>query len=478
YNVNDPRAPMPVISTHPLCFIDWQVPVFTVEGYKPIGKIKVGDLVLTKEGKFRKVTKLFFGEKYKGEVISIYYSQNNNGKYDNFITVTPEHPIMTKDGYKKASTLTEEDELMVRACKCKNCGQLMSKTCWSGSEYCSMKCAQTHTAKIQWKEKRDVMMEAIHNRPDYSWNRGLTAETDERVKQNAEAISMSWNDDWRETMKIIMSGDKNPAKRPEVRKKISDYKKEFNPMFIEENRDKMAVSQKKRLESPEAREELGKAIRQHNINNPGMQKEKYNEWIKNNPEEFNEKCTKQGVTMKKLYKEHPEKHPNYILAKNGGISKPQKEMFDFILKEFPEAILNMPIKTKVSMRFGDVVLEKEKIIAEFDGKYWHQDTEEEDRSRDIELGNVGYNVLHVNEDNWQTINTQIHNLMANHNDEYLFTYTKVKKVKRWITRRIVNLYNFEVEEFNNYIAKGIVVHNCNCAIRPYFRFKKEESDKK
>ena len=65
YNVNDPRAPMPVISTHPLCFIDWQVPVFTVEGYKPIGKIKVGDLVLTKEGKFRKVTKLFFGEKYR-----------------------------------------------------------------------------------------------------------------------------------------------------------------------------------------------------------------------------------------------------------------------------------------------------------------------------------------------------------------------------------------------------------------------------
>lgn len=108
FQVDDPNAPMPVEDTHPNCFIDKQIPILTIEGYKQIGDIKIGDLVLTKEGKFRKVTELYFDKYYKGDVITLEWGTSN------IITVTPEHPVMTRHGYKKAEDLALEDEIMVK----------------------------------------------------------------------------------------------------------------------------------------------------------------------------------------------------------------------------------------------------------------------------------------------------------------------------------------------------------------------------
>jgi hypothetical protein len=57
--------------------------------------------------------------------------------------------------------------------------------------------------------------------------------------------------------------------------------------------------------------------------------------------------------------------------------------------------------------------------------------------------------------------------MLNHDEKFEFMFISPTKVEKFILKRKHRLYNFEVDEFNNYIAKGIVMHNCNCGIIPY-----------
>ena len=54
-NVYTLRVVENMIPVHPQCFIDPQIPIYTSKGWKPIGKIDVGDLVMTHKKRFRKV---------------------------------------------------------------------------------------------------------------------------------------------------------------------------------------------------------------------------------------------------------------------------------------------------------------------------------------------------------------------------------------------------------------------------------------
>ena len=62
--------------------------IITYNGIKPIKDIKVGDLVLTHRGRFKRVTKTF-KRKYNGELIKITAWTWNNPIY-----LTPEHPVL------------------------------------------------------------------------------------------------------------------------------------------------------------------------------------------------------------------------------------------------------------------------------------------------------------------------------------------------------------------------------------------------
>ena len=83
---------LPMIPLHPQCFIDPQVPVYTSKGWKPIGKVEVGDLVLTHKKRFRKVYGLPRTEKQKPEVVKITFSTGKT------FTVTANHLIRVKNG--------------------------------------------------------------------------------------------------------------------------------------------------------------------------------------------------------------------------------------------------------------------------------------------------------------------------------------------------------------------------------------------
>lgn len=369
FKINDPRAPMPVKDTHPNCFIDRQIPILTIEGYKQIGDIKVGDLVLTKEGKYRKVTKLYFDKFYKKEVVSLYWKKY--GALSNFLTVTPGHPIMTDTGYKKASNITIEDNIVVLAKRCKNCNKLIPDF-YSSTNYCSKHCADSFTAKQQWEEKRELMLNAIKD--NGGWNKGLTKETDLRVKNNGESIKKSWTKEWKKKHGKMMS----------IRMKQG-----------------------------------------------------------------------QAANMCKC---------------NRNPSKPQVALYNQVKNKFPDALLNEPFELYNDKHIVmDIAIPSLKICVEYDGSYWHQD-KEKDLQRDLETKKKGWDTIRINEDNFNNWEEILQNLINNHDEKFEFMTIKLEKIEKWELKRNQRLYNFEVDEFHNYIAKGIVFKNCNCGIVPYVRF--------
>jgi len=88
------------------CFLSSKIPILTSRGDKEIGDIVVGDRVLTHNGRFRRVLRLFRQEDYQGLVIELTVAG-----IDRFI-VTREHPFLTKDGWKTAVELDKDGLIM------------------------------------------------------------------------------------------------------------------------------------------------------------------------------------------------------------------------------------------------------------------------------------------------------------------------------------------------------------------------------
>jgi len=115
--------------------------------------------------------------------------------------------------------------------------------------------------------------------------------------------------------------------------------------------------------------------------------------------------------MKNFWKEHPEKHPNRIMAKKGFISKPQKEMYATILLCFEDAILEYPLITKNGVKFLDVAVPSLKLCFEYDGEYWHKDKKEQDKIREQGIVNEGWMVVRFNEKNINNLQEVLNNII-------------------------------------------------------------------
>jgi len=116
---------------HPNCFIDPQVPIFTSKGWVSIGKVKVGNLVLTHTGKFRKVTKLHRNIGSPNIVKISINNRHSKGVYNN-LTVTTNHPILINDKWVDAIDAKLGDKIKILSHPCENCGRptpIYNKTC-------------------------------------------------------------------------------------------------------------------------------------------------------------------------------------------------------------------------------------------------------------------------------------------------------------------------------------------------------------
>jgi len=133
----------PMIPVHPNCFIDTQTPIYTSTGWKPIGKVEIGDLVLTHKNRFRKVYALPRTPKQKPEVTKFKF------KGDLKLSMTSNHQVMLLNGqWVEANTLKEGDKLVVLANRCKRCGKLIPYF----NKYCSKTCNSLDITDKQWSD--------------------------------------------------------------------------------------------------------------------------------------------------------------------------------------------------------------------------------------------------------------------------------------------------------------------------------------
>ncbi|MBM4122627.1 MAG: hypothetical protein FJ249_08550 [Nitrospira sp.] len=106
------------------CFISPRVLIYTSDGYKPIKDIRVGDLVLTHAGRFRKVIYIRPQEVLPkdSEVVRITIRPQNEGR-PLHITVTPDHPFLINGTWKVACDIQPGDHMTALGDRCEVCGK-------------------------------------------------------------------------------------------------------------------------------------------------------------------------------------------------------------------------------------------------------------------------------------------------------------------------------------------------------------------
>lgn len=149
-----------------------------------------------------------------------------------------------------------------------------------------------------------------------AWNKGLTKETDLRVKKNSESVSIA-------------------MKNSEL------VKEHLSNMWIDELRQK------------------------------------------------------QSERKKKLYSEHPEKHPNVKLAGNRGkMTYPEQLTFDWLNEHSIQNEHNYHFVTDKFNRYVDFYLPTLNVFIEVDGEHWHKDTQK-DVDKDNDALSCGIKTIRI-----------------------------------------------------------------------------------
>jgi uracil-DNA glycosylase len=108
------------------CFISPRVVIFTTEGYKPIKDVQVGELVLTHEGRFRRVDYIRPREVLPegSEVVQLTLRSTDRADARPLkMTVTPEHPFLINGEWKPAHAIQVGDGARTLGDRCEVCGR-------------------------------------------------------------------------------------------------------------------------------------------------------------------------------------------------------------------------------------------------------------------------------------------------------------------------------------------------------------------
>lgn len=311
--------------------------------------------------------------------------------------------------------------------KCKKCGKIHIPSN-KGRKFSKEWCNKISISKKGIKRSREACKKTSQTlKLRYKtgeiipWNKGLTKETSESVrkisqsnmghppgnkgkhpsKETRQKISCGRKKFFREHPEAKMTGNKNPAKRPEVRAKISlahtgkklseEHKQKIGDTqrgipLSEETKQNMSIAQRKRYQKESERDKHRGFNNGFFLNTHTLESRK-----------------KMSVSIKRVFRENPEKHPNRRLARKGFISSEQKKLFELVKEFYSEAELEIPIRTSEGTRFADVGVKSKKLDFEMDGQHWHN--KENDKKRDKEIEEVGWKVIHFsdteNENIWR-----------------------------------------------------------------------------
>lgn len=400
-----------MIPAHPNCFVDPQIPIYTSEGWKAIGKVKIGDYVLTHEKRFKKVYAL---PRSKGnentEVITFKF------KGDVKISITANHPILIKKGnrliWKEAGKCTIEDKVMFLADTCQRCNTSIPYF----RKYCSRTCLSLDITDRQWAnpEHRKNVSEknSIANKLQYSSGERDRFETTRKANEKTRKLVKEGN--WILQEKWVHDKSNEVNNTPEQRKASSERMKLNNPM-----------------------------------NDPIIQ-------------------AKVKEALRIVYQKHPEKRLNARMARlrcSGNMTWIEKRMADLLDRIGIEYISQYPILNYNA----DFVIPALRIVIECDGEHWHQD-KEKDAIRQKRIEDEGWFVLRYTGTKINQcideIEAELLRVVSNHRGKYNTVNWEIESIKRWNLKTNRILYNLSVEDDESYIAKGLIVHNCRCIALP------------
>jgi len=209
---NAPLIPLHVACR---CLTSWNVPIYTINGYKPINKIKKGDFVLTHKGRFKEVTKIIRSCSKNAITYTIntqYDKYTQTGNYN--LNVTSEHPFLTKRGWVEAQDLTTNDEILMLASKCKYCNK---KIPGSKHNFCSESHRSKYNTHKQWEDEeiRNRMCKSISETNISQYKSGIR----DRFKTTLKA---------RQKMKQLAKLGLHPFQNPESMKKAAKIRGQKN----------------------------------------------------------------------------------------------------------------------------------------------------------------------------------------------------------------------------------------------------------
>jgi HK97 family phage portal protein len=415
----------------PHCFTTPQTPIFTSKGWKNIGDIREGELVLTHKGRFRKVLKQFIHKrKPDTDVVRITLAQpfyrHSLKKYP---PITTKHPVLLADGrWVEAQDIKPGDKLQYLAGKeCSGCGKPLP------FEYnynnCSCKCAsKANATRIsdtlkkfysdpQNREKRSQEMKQYLSDPD-----------------NLAAMKDGVNGFW-------ASNPRREEVRDGIREKVTaNYK---NGVV-----DRFEITKAANAKTRQMYRD-GKQI--------GFKDTKL--W-KNSRRMLGKKAYG-GTKPELLMKEH--------LESRGIAVNPQHRIqgppYDNLSKYNPIG--------RCRHYWIDLAIPDKKIAIECENLYWHgENRKEKDRRRLEWLESQGWTVLRFSDkeifDDVVGCVDEVERVKNNHEGKYVFSAVEVSSVEHDTLSNGGQLYNLSVEEDNSYVAKGIIVHNsnCRCALIP------------
>ena len=426
---------------HYNCFVDGQTPIYTVQGWKSIGSLERGDLVLTHHGRFQPVTFVHHKEnpqQYSAEVVKIIVEKKNTGSshgksVEHFITVTPEHPVLRNSKWVAAQDIQVGDRIGCLGSACQTCGKIMPWLTTLAQKSALTSCGRSCFAKRVFK---DIWADPEWRKRNSESARAQMLREYASGTRDRKAITKAANEKTRE----LIAAGKSPIQRPEVREKCV----------------------KAAHESPKFKYAVGE----------GQRGDKY----------FRGKRTREqaymrGKQLAAFLAKNPERHGNCIMGKavlaghEGYLSKGQRKLYA-LAQQLQQGLVEIeyPVKAGDKTFYLDVALPELQCGLEFDGSYWHQDIDK-DSTRDKMLADEGWKIIRYRDHvpSLEHLQRDIGQLAANHAQSFVWTDVEVVKIEKWTLRKPRRLYNISVHEDESYVAKGFVVHNCRSLLIPVTR---------
>lgn len=403
-----------------LSFLDAKIRIMTSKGWMPVGRLAVGDLVLTHRGRFREITRYEPAPYQKGEVVL-----NIKGKrhpVEAFRT-TLEHPYLLANGqWIEAEKVKPGDRLMFLATRCVRCNEkipFFQKSC----EGCAGKVRNTRWESPGPRERSERRQKSAQLLREYATGR-------RDASTNAAAATAARAKQIRED--------------PEERRRVRAHLRSLLPLVntpAKRRRQAVLMRRLAPMSDPKIRRTVTRKVRAYS-RRPEVR------------EERRQRAILRMEQMRSLPFPERMRKKTDIEAAIGGVLR--------------EIGVRAKHNAHVGRYWIDWAILKHRVAVECDGDYWHRRYEEKnpgrDARRDAYLRERGWTIVRFSETRIKTdlgsCRDELVRVLANHVGAYEFVPVEVVSVRVVPMPHPRRAYHFEVADDQSYVARGIVSHNC------------------